>query len=91
MWQIITNGIYPSIEHRATVNIKMERLSIATFYSAGWEVNLRPAPTLVTPKTPALFKTTSVTDFYLGYLGKELRGKSFLDSLRIQNEDDKCA
>jgi len=25
----------------------MERLSIATFYSAGWEVILRPAPTLV--------------------------------------------
>ena len=87
--QIITNGIYPSIEHRATVNLKKERLSIATFYSPGMEVMLRPAPTLVTPKTPALFKTISVTDFCIGYLAKELRGKSFLDSLRIQNEDEK--
>ncbi|RHN42326.1 putative thebaine 6-O-demethylase [Medicago truncatula] len=89
MLEIITNGIYPSIEHRATVNLKKERLSIATFYSPSSAVILRPSPTLVTPKTPALFKPIGVTDFYKGYLGKELRGKSFLDSLRIQNEDEK--
>uniref|UniRef100_A0A7N2LQ70 Fe2OG dioxygenase domain-containing protein n=1 Tax=Quercus lobata TaxID=97700 RepID=A0A7N2LQ70_QUELO len=31
--EIVTNGIYRSIEHRATVNSECERLSIATFYS----------------------------------------------------------
>ncbi|KAI5385388.1 protein SRG1 [Lathyrus oleraceus] len=89
MLEMITNGVYGSIEHRATVNLKMERFSIATFYSPGMEVMLCPAPTLVTTKTPAKFRAISVKDFYLGYLGRELRGKSFLDSLRIQNEDEK--
>jgi isopenicillin N synthase-like dioxygenase len=84
--QILTNGIYPSIEHRAMVDLNKERLSIATFYSPGWEVLLRPASTLVNPETPALFKTISVSEFYMGYLGGELHGKSYLDSLRIQNE-----
>ncbi|KAF2305382.1 hypothetical protein GH714_004543 [Hevea brasiliensis] len=31
--EILTNGIYRSIEHRATVNSDKERLSIATFYN----------------------------------------------------------
>ncbi|CAJ2677726.1 unnamed protein product [Trifolium pratense] len=89
MLEILTNGIYPSIEHRAMVDLNKERISIATFYSPGWEAILRPASTLVTPKTPALFKTISVKEFYMGYLGGELSGKSYLDSLRIQNEDQK--
>ena len=33
VWQIVTNGAYRSIEHRATVNSIKERLSVATFYS----------------------------------------------------------
>jgi isopenicillin N synthase-like dioxygenase len=86
MLEILTNGIYPSIEHRAMVDLNKERLSIATFYGPGRDAILRPASSLVTPKTPSLFKAISVRDFFVGYLGKELRGKSFLDSLRIQNE-----
>ncbi|CAI8617656.1 unnamed protein product [Vicia faba] len=89
MLEMITNGIYRSIDHRATVNLKMERFSIATFYSPGKEGTVCPAPSLVTPNTPAVFKKISVKDYYMGYLGRELRGKSFLDSLRIQNEDEK--
>ncbi|KAL2349078.1 hypothetical protein Fmac_003078 [Flemingia macrophylla] len=30
--EILTNGIYPSIEHRATINSIKERISIATFH-----------------------------------------------------------
>lgn len=89
--QMMTNGIYQSIEHRAIVNSKKERLSIATFYNPGREVMLHPAQSLVTPKTPAVFKTISVPEFYKGYLARELRGKSYLDSLRIQTEDEKSS
>lgn len=31
--QIVSDGIYRSVEHRATVNSVKERLSIAKFYS----------------------------------------------------------
>ena len=88
---MMTNGIYRSIEHRATVNSEKERLSIATFYSPSLEGSLVPAPSLVTPKNPAVFKRISVTEYRAGYLARELHGKSYLDSLRIQNENGKSS
>ncbi|WVZ22506.1 hypothetical protein V8G54_001050 [Vigna mungo] len=88
MLEIMTNGIYRSIEHRATVNLEKERLSIATFYNPSMEVTIGPAPSLVTPKTPSVFRSIKVTEYYRGYLSKELRGRSYLDSMRVQNNDD---
>ena len=87
--QIVTNGVYRSIEHRATVNSEKERLSIATFYSPKQDVDMGPAPSLVTPETPALFKRILTSDYFKGYLSRELQGKSYLDVMRIQNEEEK--
>nr|POE91256.1 protein srg1 [Quercus suber] len=42
-----------SIEHRATVNSAKERLSMATFYSPRPEADIGPAPSLITPESPA--------------------------------------
>lgn len=81
--EMITNGIYRSIEHRATVNSKKERLSIATFMMTSMESILGPAPSLITPETPALFRRISYGDYYRGFFSQELRGKSFLDNMRI--------
>ncbi|KAH9687821.1 protein SRG1 [Citrus sinensis] len=72
--EIFTNGTYRSIEHRATVNSVKERLSFATFYSPKLDGELGPAPSLITPKTPALF------------FSSELRGKTFIDFLKIQDQ-----
>lgn len=83
----MTNGIYRSVEHRATVNLEKERLSIAAFYNPSMEVTIGPAPSLVTPKTPAVFRSIKVTEYYRGYLSKELRGRSHLDTMRVQNND----
>ncbi|THF98466.1 hypothetical protein TEA_006729 [Camellia sinensis var. sinensis] len=43
---MVTNGIYKSIEHRATVNSEKERLSIATFLSANLELEMVRLPAL---------------------------------------------
>lgn len=83
--QIVTNGTYRSIEHRASVNSSKERLSMATFYSPNIEGVLGPARSLITPETPVLFKTIGVADYFKGLFARELRGKSYLDVLRIQN------
>ncbi|KAJ1399937.1 Oxoglutarate/iron-dependent dioxygenase [Sesbania bispinosa] len=91
MLEMVTNGIYRSIEHRATVNSEKERLSIATFCSPSMEGSLGPAPSLVTPDNPAVFKRISVSEFRRGYLARELRGKSYLDSMRIKNENEQCS
>ncbi|KAF5938001.1 hypothetical protein HYC85_025507 [Camellia sinensis] len=60
---MVTNGIYKSIEHRATVDSEKERLSIATFLGANLELDVGPAPSLITPQTPAIFRRVNVTDY----------------------------
>ncbi|KAJ1399940.1 Oxoglutarate/iron-dependent dioxygenase [Sesbania bispinosa] len=91
MLEIITNGIYKSIEHRAIVNSEKERISLATFYGPNMQEMLAPAPSLVTPERPAQFRRISVADHFKGYFSQELRGKSYLDQMRIQNENDESS
>ncbi|RVX10787.1 Protein SRG1 [Vitis vinifera] len=75
-----------TIEHRAVVNSVKERLSIATFYSPKLEGDIGPAPSLVTPHSPALFKNVSVADYIKGLFSRELHGRSYLDVLKIDSE-----
>ncbi|EEF42736.1 Leucoanthocyanidin dioxygenase, putative [Ricinus communis] len=83
--EVVTNGIYKSVEHRATVNSEEERISIATFYSPKLDGDMGPAPSLITPQTPSSFRKIAVADFLRVFFSKELNGKAFLDFLRIQN------
>ncbi|XP_058775670.1 protein SRG1-like [Vicia villosa] len=87
--EILTNGIYRSIEHRATVNSKKERISIAAFHRPQMSKVIGPTPTLVTPEKPALFKTLIVEDYYKTFFSRQLQRKSCLDLMRIQNENSK--
>ncbi|KAH9779412.1 protein SRG1 [Citrus sinensis] len=83
--EIITNGTYRSIEHRAIVNSLQERLSIATFYTKRLDGEIYPASSLISEKTPALFRRVTVEEYFRNRYARELRGKSQLDDLRIQN------
>ncbi|XP_027361944.1 protein SRG1-like [Abrus precatorius] len=83
--EILTNGIYRSIEHRGTINSEKERISIATFHRPQWNKIIGPSPSLVTPERPALFRRVSVEDYYKPFFSRELQGKSCLDIIRIQN------
>ncbi|KAL5577113.1 hypothetical protein UlMin_018812 [Ulmus minor] len=86
--EIVTNGIYRSIEHRATVNGKKERLSLATFLFPRLDGEFGPAPSLITTKTPALFRRIGAADYIKGYFSRELIGKSYVDVMRINNEEE---
>ncbi|CAK7351779.1 unnamed protein product [Dovyalis caffra] len=81
--EIITNGIYRSIEHRATVNSEKERLSIATFLSTNYDGVIGPASSLVTEPTPAMFRSITAEEYYKGLFARELHEKSYLDAMRI--------
>mgnify|MGYP004702551161 FL=1 len=85
--QIVTNGIYKSVEHRATVNLHNERLSIATFFSPKLDGDMGTAPSLITPENPAIFRRISMIDYLKAFLPRELDGKSFIDTMRTQIED----
>ncbi|KAH0986450.1 hypothetical protein GBA52_013627 [Prunus armeniaca] len=81
---IQTNGIYRSIEHRATVNSAKERLSIATFHNPALDGEIGPASSLVTEQTPAVYKRVGVQDYLKALFERKLQAKSFLDELRIK-------
>lgn len=84
--QILTNGIYQSVEHRATINSEKERISIATFHRPLMNKVIGPTPSLVTPERPASFKRIVVEDYYRTFFSRKLHGKSLLDVMRIENE-----
>ena len=83
-WQIITNGTYRSIEHRATVNSVKERLSVATFYSPRFGAEIGPASSLITEQTPAAYTRVAVEEYFKALFERKLNGKSFLDEMKIK-------
>ncbi|KAI3901375.1 hypothetical protein MKW92_024690 [Papaver armeniacum] len=92
--EILTNGIYHSVEHRATINSRKERLSVATFHYPKLESEIGPLPSMITPRTPALFRRIERYEFLLRkYYARKLNGKSTLGCMRIGNgfEDDNTA
>ncbi|CAK8567162.1 unnamed protein product [Lathyrus sativus] len=89
MLEILTNGIYRSIEHRATINAKDERISIATFNRPQMSKVIGPTPSLITAERPAMFNRIGVVDYLNGFMSRKLQGKSYLDVVRIQREIDK--
>ncbi|XP_026437439.1 codeine O-demethylase-like [Papaver somniferum] len=86
--QIMSNGIYSSVEHRVTVNTTKERLSVATFHCPQLSTEIGPIPGLITPETPALFRRIVYEDYIKKYFSRKLEGKSFLDYMRVGEGDE---
>ncbi|CAK7350318.1 unnamed protein product [Dovyalis caffra] len=89
--EIISNGVYRSIQHRATVNSAKDRLSVATFYSPKLDSVLGPAPSLLGKRSPAIFQSVSAERYFKDFFAKKLNGKSYLDCLRIADGEDNTA
>ncbi|GMI93520.1 SENESCENCE-RELATED GENE 1, senescence-related gene 1 [Hibiscus trionum] len=86
--EILSNGIYRSIEHRAVVNSTKERLSVATFYSSKLDTELGPALSLVGPNNPAIFRRVPLEKYFKEFFARRINGKAYLDFMRIKNNDE---
>ncbi|KAM3284787.1 protein SRG1 [Capsicum chacoense] len=86
--EIMTNGAYRSIEHRAMVNSEKERLSIATFYNIKLDGQIGPAPSIISAKNPAKFRSIGAADYFRGLFARKLDKKSYLDIMRIENSEN---
>jgi len=84
--QIMSNGAYKSVEHRATVNSEKERISIAMFYLPKFESEIGPAVSLTSPENPPLFKRIGVKKYVEDYFTRDLDGKSYLEHMRISGQ-----
>lgn len=81
--QVITNGKYKSVEHRATTNQSKERLSIATFHAPSYEIDVGPLPQFIDENHPRLYRSYKYAEYNKHYLTNKLEGKKSLDFARI--------
>ncbi|XP_027343293.1 protein SRG1-like [Abrus precatorius] len=83
--EILSNGAYTSIEHRAAVNKEKERISIAMFFNPKFEAEIGPVKSLLSSENPPLFKSMLMEDYFKDFFSRNLNGKSHLDKMRIQS------
>jgi isopenicillin N synthase-like dioxygenase len=79
---VITNGRYKSIEHRAVVNAWHERVSMAAFHSGRFGETFGPLKEmLVGGGSEACYKTVAVEDYVKLVLSSKLDGKNIMDAM----------
>ncbi|GLT50582.1 hypothetical protein SLA2020_241240 [Shorea laevis] len=82
--EILSNGIYHSIEHRAAVNSEKERMSIAFFINPKFEVEVGPLPSLINQQNPPLYKRMGMEEYVKGFFSRKLDGKTYLNHMRVE-------
>lgn len=80
--QILTNGKYKSIEHRAVINPDKERITLAAFQSVPLSSTVGPLQELLM-KGEARYKTVDGAEFTKGYFAAKLEGRRYLESLKL--------
>ncbi|OWM81738.1 probable 2-oxoglutarate-dependent dioxygenase At5g05600 [Punica granatum] len=80
--EVLSNGIYRSIEHRVIVNSGKERVSLAFFYNPKSDIPIEPVKELVTEDRPALYPSMTFDEYRLYIRTKGPRGKSQVESLK---------
>ncbi|XP_059667379.1 protein SRG1-like [Cornus florida] len=82
--EVLTNGLYKSVEHRAVTHNEKDRLSIVTFYAPNPEVELGPMPELVDQNNPCKYRRYNYGEYSQHYLADKLQGKKRLEYAMIQ-------
>ncbi|ESW30867.2 hypothetical protein PHAVU_002G183900 [Phaseolus vulgaris] len=85
--EILSNGAYTSIEHRAAVNKEKERISIAMFFSPKFEAEIGPVKSLLNSENPPLFKSMLMEDHFKHFFSRNLNGKTHLEKMRVKTLD----
>ncbi|TKY71920.1 Codeine O-demethylase [Spatholobus suberectus] len=84
--EIMSNGAYKSVEHRAIVNSEKERISVAMFFLPKFQSKIGPTVSLTNPENPPLFKRIGVEKYVKDYFTRNLDGKSYLEHMKIIDE-----
>ncbi|KAK6930130.1 Non-hem dioxygenase N-terminal domain [Dillenia turbinata] len=89
--EVLTNGKYKSVEHRAVTHMEKDRLSIVTFYAPSYETELGPLPELVDETMPCKYRRYSHREYNKHYITNKLQGKKTLEFAKIQSENSTSA
>ncbi|CAL4996004.1 unnamed protein product [Urochloa decumbens] len=85
--QILSNGAYKSVEHRAVANSGDDRLTIAFFCNPGGDLPMAPAAQLVSAASPAVYGQPAITfNEYRKYVRtKGASGRAQVESLSLSS------
>jgi isopenicillin N synthase-like dioxygenase len=83
--QVVSNGRFRSVEHRAVTNASTARISIPTFYSPSMDSFVAPAASMIDDQHPALYRAYKYEEFTKVFLNQTLQiGKTVLDQFKIE-------
>ncbi|CAN6288801.1 unnamed protein product [Urochloa humidicola] len=77
--EILSNGRYKSVEHRAVVHPTKERMSAAVFHQPCKNATVGPLPELVKKDGEARYSSISYTDFITRFFAAKLDGRDHLE------------
>ncbi|XP_039121374.1 flavanone 3-dioxygenase 3-like [Dioscorea cayenensis subsp. rotundata] len=82
--EVLSNGRYKSVLHRAVLNPDKKRVSVASIHGFSMDKKVAAAKEMVDEQHPKGYKESSFRDF-LDYIEATdiTKGKSFIDSLRL--------
>eukprot|EP00268_Persea_americana_P009441 TRINITY_DN13791_c0_g1_i1.p1 TRINITY_DN13791_c0_g1~~TRINITY_DN13791_c0_g1_i1.p1 ORF type:complete len:352 (-),score=61.10 TRINITY_DN13791_c0_g1_i1:403-1458(-) len=83
--EILTNGKYKSVEHRAVVNNQRTRISVAIANGPSLGKAVSPVPLLVDSEHPEAYLAMTYEDYIKSQQSKPLDGRSCLDRVRLPN------
>nr|GEV38224.1 protein SRG1 [Tanacetum cinerariifolium] len=81
--EVLTNGRYKSVEHRAVTDKENDRLTLVTFYSPNNHIEVAPMPEMVDEDNPAKYRKYNHGEYLRHYLTNKLQGKKSLDFAKI--------
>ncbi|KAF7025155.1 hypothetical protein CFC21_037383 [Triticum aestivum] len=80
--EVLTNGKYKSVEHRAVVNTREERMSMATFHNGNFGTTYGPLKEVVGEEEPR-YRNVSVEEYTKLVFSSKLDGKNIMDAMKI--------
>ncbi|KAI4354688.1 hypothetical protein L6164_003535 [Bauhinia variegata] len=83
--EVLSNGQYKSVIHRATVNAQEKRFSIASLHSFGLETKAGPVAELVNEEHPRAYKELSFREFLDFISCNDVATGRFLDTLKMKS------
>ncbi|KAH9608428.1 hypothetical protein KSS87_013204 [Heliosperma pusillum] len=84
--EVLTNGKYKSIEHRAVTNEVKDRLSIVTFYAPSYQVELGPMSEFVNQNNPIKYRYYNHGEYSRHYVSHKLQGKRTLEFAKLTTD-----
>jgi len=81
--EVVSNGRFRSIEHRAVTNASTARVTIPTFYGPSDDAFIAPAASLVDEQHPALYRGYKFEEYSRSVWGQAIKRKTLLDNVKI--------